>query len=366
MKIAIDTSQIIYETGVSRYTKNLIEALIKIDRDNQYLIFGGSLRRYKDLKGMVEKFKGNAYTKIYPFPPSLADIVWNRLHLFPIEKLLGEIDVFHSSDWTQPPSKAFKVTTIHDVIPLKYPKLAVSGTVSVHERKFDLVKKEVDAIICPSETTKSDVVNLGADENKVFVVHEAPDPSFKLSRQVEISRIKRKYRIDAKYFLAIGITPRKNLDRIMQAFDNVKVGKNIKLVVVGEVKSEISYKRGVIFTGHVATDDLPSLYSGSEMLIYPSLYEGFGLPILEAFSCRVPVVTSNLGSMKEVADDAAVLVDPYNVDSIIKGIEKAFTERERLIKRGKERAGLFTWENVAKKTLSIYKLSKNDNTRNRN
>ncbi|KKQ96568.1 MAG: hypothetical protein UT23_C0029G0007, partial [Candidatus Woesebacteria bacterium GW2011_GWA1_39_12] len=107
MKIAIDISQSIYGTGVSWYTRSLVENLLTLDDQNEYLLFGGSLRRLGELR----KF---AKGKYYPIPPSLADFIWNRLHVLPIENLIGEVDVFHSSDWTQPPSKAFKVTTVHD------------------------------------------------------------------------------------------------------------------------------------------------------------------------------------------------------------------------------------------------------------
>src|SRR5687767_3901052 len=114
MKIGIDISQIIYETGVSVYTQNLVTNLLKIDNENEYVLFGGSFRRLDDIKKMVANFQGRVISKIFPFPPVLADLIWNRFHTFPIEKLVGKIDVFHSSDWAQPPTSAFNVTTIHD------------------------------------------------------------------------------------------------------------------------------------------------------------------------------------------------------------------------------------------------------------
>lgn len=109
MRICIDVSQIVYGTGVSVYTRNLIQNLLKIDQKNEYVFFAGTLRRKAD----VLRFVPDA--KVFPIPPTLADIIWNRTHVLPIEKLVGKIDVFHSSDWTQPPSNAFKVTTVHDL-----------------------------------------------------------------------------------------------------------------------------------------------------------------------------------------------------------------------------------------------------------
>ena len=125
-------------------------------------------------------------------------------------------------------------------------------------------------------------------------------------------------------------------------------------MVVGEAKTEISYRRGVIFTGPVQSNELPVFYSGAEALVYPSLYEGFGLPILEAFSCKIPVVTSNFGAMREVADSCAQLVDPYSVSSIVEGIEKAINNRGELVKKGSERVKKYRWTNIARSTLKIY------------
>src|SRR5258706_2445117 len=120
MRVAVDISQIIYGSGVSVYTKKLITGLLAIDQADEFILFGGSLRRFNELKHIANSFKGRYSTKIFGFPPSLADLVWNRLHVFPIEKLVGPVDVLHTSDWTQPPTSAFRVTTVHDLIPIKF------------------------------------------------------------------------------------------------------------------------------------------------------------------------------------------------------------------------------------------------------
>lgn len=364
MKIAIDSSQILYETGVSRYTKNLIEGLLQIDKENQYIIFGGSLRRYIELKNRLKGFKlknnHNIFTKVFPLPPKFMDFIWNRLHTLPIERLVGDIEVLHSSDWAQPPTKAYKITTVHDVIPIKYPKLSHPTIVSTHERRFNIVKRDVDAIICPSEATKTDLINLGVPLHKIFVIPEAPEPIFKAAKKNQIQKIKTKFRIEGDYLISVGITPRKNVERIIQAYEQVRVGKKLKLVVVGEAKTDIPYRRGVIFTGHVQSNELAILYSGAEVLVYPSLYEGFGLPILEAFSCKVPVVTSSFGSMREAAGTSAVLVDPYSVVSIAEGIRKAIDTRSLLVKKGSERVKIFNWTDIARSTLQLYQKSQEE------
>lgn len=355
MKIAIDASQIIYGTGVSVYTKNLIRSLLRIDRDNRYIILGGSLRRYDELNKKVINIitgKANADKLLYPVPPTFFDVLFNKLG-FNIDHIIGKTDVFHSSDWVQPASDSYKVTTIHDLVPVLYPKMSDPKIVEVHKRRLDRVKRLVNAIIVPSAATKIDLSRLGFNETKIHVIPEAVDPDFKKPTSDETQKIKGKYKLKEKYLLAVGTSPRKNLDRIISAFEKIRIDKSLKLAVVGEVKKYHDV-RNVVFLGHVPFSDLPKIYSGSEALVYPSLYEGFGLPILEAFKLGVPVLTSNIGCMKELANDAAVLVDPNDTDSITDGMIKLFSKREYYIKAGRSEEKKYTWEQTAKMTLDVY------------
>ncbi len=353
MKIGIDISQIVYETGVSVYTKNLVKNLLIIDKNNEYVLFGSSLRRSAYLKSFLTSLQGDALKKLFPFPPVLLNLIWNKLHTLPIEKLIGKIDVFHSSDWTQPPTNALKVTTVHDLSPLKFPDETHPKIVNTHKLRLEWVKKEVDRVIVPSKTTREDALEFGIPEKKIIVIPEAPDPIFKPSGQLEVQKLKRKYKIDGNYILSIGANPRKNTKRIIDAFMKLK-RSDLKLVIVGQPYFGEVTSSNVIFLGHAKVDDMPILYSGAEALVYPSLYEGFGLPILESFACHTPVVTSKFGSMAEVAGGAAVLVDAYNVDSIAEGITEAINKREILINRGLTRIRDFSWEKTAKDTLEVY------------
>src|SRR3989344_6568222 len=131
MKILIDISQIVYGTGVSVYTRNLVESLLNIDKENDYTLFGGTLRRREEIQLFFKQLNKYDFDgRIAPIPPSLANILWNRLHVIKIENFVGKADVFHSSDWSQPPSGAFKVTTVHDLIPIKYPMLSHAKLIS--------------------------------------------------------------------------------------------------------------------------------------------------------------------------------------------------------------------------------------------
>jgi len=354
MKIGIDISQIVYGTGVSTYTRNLIEALLALDKDNEYIIFGGSLRRKGELETFLASLKGNVSGKTYPFPPTIADILWNRLHVLKIEKLVGDLDVFHSSDWTQPPSSAFKITTIHDLVPLRFPQYSHPRIVSAHKARLKHIKREIDIVIVPSNASKEDLIASGVSEDKIRVIPEAPDPIFKPAKKKEIEKLKREHRIKKGYILAVGVGPRKNTKRIIEAYEKVRAGRDLKLIILGHPYKRTEQKRGVIFTGHVDISKMPAYYSGAEALVYPTIYEGFGLPVLEAFSCKTPVVTSNISSLPEVAADAAEIVDPFDIDSITEGIRNALNRKKRLIDKGLKRSKDFSWQKAAEMTLKVY------------
>lgn len=184
MRIGIDISQLAYEaTGVANFLKQLVEHLIEEDKGNEYVLFYASLRKplsfpklwSRGKRVTIENFPKSEVKSVtineFRLPPTLLDILWNRLHIFPIEKLIGPVDVFISSDWTQPPSKAKKVTILYDLIVYKHPKETANKIVNVHKRRLKWVKKEVDKVICISEATKKDAIKLlGIDEAKLAVI----------------------------------------------------------------------------------------------------------------------------------------------------------------------------------------------------
>ena len=354
MKIGIDISQIVYGTGVSVYTKQLVSGLLSSDKSNQYVLFGSSLRRRGDIKVFTDSLKGKYSTIIYSLPPTILDILWNRLHVLKIESIIGDIDVFHSSDWAQPPTKAIKITTVHDLVPVLYPKWSHPRLVKVHKRRLQRVKEYVDRIIVPSNTTKKDLVKMGFDEGKVRVINEAPGNQYFRQGKNKIDHFKRKYKIKDNYLMAVGTAPRKNIKRVIKAFINSDYKDKYQLVIIGEHNNIPNIRDYVKFTGYVNDSEMPTAYSGAGALIYASLYEGFGLPILEAFACETPVITSNRGSMKEIAEDAAFLVDPRSTKSISMGINGVLSKRESYIKKGKEKVKKYSWERALKETIKVY------------
>ncbi len=353
MRICIDVSQAVYGTGVGDYTKNLVTRLLQVDLKNEYALFGGALRRRGELQQLFPPTK-NSTLKSFVFPPTIADIFWNNLHTLPIEKFVGDIDLFHSSDWTQPPTRAFKVTTIHDLAPLRYPQYTPKKILEVHKRRLGWVAKEVDRVIAVSSFTKQEAVELlKINPEKIVVIPEAGDERLAHASSDEIERVMKKYKIPQEYLLVVGTNPRKNLPNITQAFKALRDKYRLSLVVVGKKPDEF-YERGIIFTGFTNFEDLSALYSGAAALVYASLYEGFGQPILEAMKLGCPVITSNTSSLPEVAGDAAVLVNPTKTGEIVDGIVEIVRNREKWAKKGRQRAKEFSWEDTAKLTLRVY------------
>lgn len=176
MRIGIDVSQLAYpQTGVANYLSNLVENLLKIDRENEYVFFASSFRQRSKYQVLSIKYKENKKVKfkIFPLPPTFLDFLWNKLHLVPIEWLIGDVDVFLSSDWTQPPTKkAKKVTILYDLLIYKYPQEMHPKIVATQKRRLAWVKKECDRIICISQATKKDAIEiLGIEEKRLSVVY---------------------------------------------------------------------------------------------------------------------------------------------------------------------------------------------------
>lgn len=379
MKIGIDISQIVYGgTGVATYTKLLVSALLKEAKEDRFVLFGSSLRNQKPMRDFFKSFgKENVKKKFYLFPPKLLEFLWNGVHVFPIENLIGEVDVFHSSDWLEPPTKnAKKVTTVHDLTVFKYSETfsprGGHDIVRNQKRKLFFTKRDGDKIIAVSETTKKDLMEiLKIPERKIKVIYEAADPSFSPREPEKIKEVRDKFKIKGEYLLCVGTRePRKNLERILSAFaEIVRANQDLSLVIVGKYgwgedkfsKGNPSAKEGMTnikILGFVEKDELAALYSGARAFVYPSLYEGFGLPVLEAMACGCPVITSNLGSMKEISGKAALLVEPESIDSLAGAISQALRSSkiyDELRLRGFKRAGEFNWERTASQTLEVYR-----------
>jgi glycosyltransferase involved in cell wall biosynthesis len=286
------------------------------------------------------------------------------------------IDVFHGFDHIGVPLFAKigrYVATIHDLIPLRWPQLVTRKHRLIVMAAYHRLRQQADLVITPSEATKADIVRyLQINPTRIAVIPWGCEARFQPTGDLEhFAAVQQRYRLPARYLLFVGtLEPRKNLTTLLHAYAMLRAegrGEDLKLVVAGRmgwlysdifkaVKS-LALAEEVIFTGFVDDDDLPDLYRGASLFVFPSLYEGFGLPILEAMASGVPVVTSDTASMPEVAGDAAILVDPHNPRAVAEAMAQVLAEdtlREALAQKGLARARRFTWDTVAQKTLDLY------------
>jgi len=332
VRVGMDISQVAHPGGVAVYTQALSEELSR-NKDLEMVYFFSSLR-----KAYHGKLRG---VKKYKLPPTLFEMLFNKWRNVGIEKFLGLLDVYHSSDWIQPPSKAKKVTTYHDAVPLKYPQWSHPKIVNVHRRRLNLVEKEIDMVIAVSKSTKKDLMEVSnIPSEKITVIYEGVGENFKPQSANDIGNFREKYGLPDEYVLAIGgVGERRNLKRVREA------SRKYKLVISGVDFPWIPY------------DELQFLYSGAKLLLYPSFYEGFGLPILEAMACGVPVITSNVSSMPEVGGDAPEYVNPESVVDIenkLKMVMEDEKKREVMIKKGLIQAKKFSWQKCAEETAEVY------------
>ncbi len=368
MNVGIDIGSLVYQRGVSRYTSNVIQALLEHTKSDVFL-FGSSFRQRTFLKSYAQRMQkawgDRVDSQILSLPPSVLEKIW-RFVRRPQFASSAPLDVFHSWDWLQPPDFGVPiVSTIHDVAMLRFPESAHPGILAAHQKSWDILKERRAQIIAVSYTTKKDLVELlDWDPSDITVIYEAlPQEVFHVSDELT-DELTQKYlqhfKLDKPFMLCVGTRePRKNLTKTIQAWQ--QFSHDFDLVVVGETgwdDSQQAAGEGVKFLGRVSDRALAALYSEAELFLYPSLYEGFGLPILEAFHYAVPVVTSDNSGMKEVAGNAAVLVQPEDVDSIATGIKTVLNEhesqRQLRIQKMIIRQQHFTWRRTAQETLQVY------------
>lgn len=306
---------------------------------------------------------------------SVAEAVMRRQ----LARALLELDVFHSSEvvlWHHP--EALNVVTIYDLTALLFPDYHTPDTIELQRRKFRFAQEAADVVIAISQATKQDVVShLGIAPDRVRVVYGGVDPSFRpIEDRETLARAVAPFGLRVGgYMLHVGtLEPRKNLVRLVEAYDQVRrtLGEDApELVLVGargwqvqalfERVEALGIGDEVHVLGRVPAEALPALYNGAVLFVYPSLYEGFGLPPLEAMACGTPVVASDTSALPEVVGEAGVLVDPYDTEALIAGMIGLLRDRSRceaLSARGLRRAAQFTWARSAAQLLSIYAVGR--------
>jgi glycosyltransferase involved in cell wall biosynthesis len=359
------------QAGVSRYIEYLLRyAPAELQSDETLTVYAGPDARHPArLSGFDPRVEWH-WTR-WPTGRVPVRILWEQLAA-PFLARQAQLDLIHAPVNIVPlVSGAARVVTIHDLAFLEYPEQYPSMQRRYLTEMTRASTRRADRVIAVSEYTARDVAQrLDVDPERITAVPNGVDASF-VPRQgsEELRRFKWKNSLPADFLLFVGtLQPRKNLIGLLRAYARIPAETRIPLYVVGgegwmyrEIFDEVSslgISRDVVFPGYAASETLPLWYSAAAACIYPSYYEGFGLPVLEAMACGVPVVTSDRTSLPEVAGDAAILVNPDDPDDIASGITMVLEDAERrhaMSRAGVEQAGRFTWQRTARETVAVYR-----------
>ncbi len=366
MRIGIDyTPAITLGAGIGRYTRGLVQALADLDHDNEYVLFAASKAQSPKPKAQFANF----HYRSVPISPRLMAILWHRLRIpLPVEAFIGPVDVFHSPDFVLPPQRrGARILTVHDLSFMRYPEGATPNLRRYLNAVVPRSVKRADLVLADSESTKRDLAELlSVPPEKVRVVYAGVEPRFRpIFDDDLLRRVARRYDLDPPFILTVGtLEPRKNLQRLFAAYALLRQRMRFapRLVVVGATGwltggifaalEESGIQEHVHFPGYVADEDLPAVYNLACLFVFPSLYEGFGIPPLEALACGVPVACSHASSLPEV-----VGFDPTDVEAITGAMLRILTEdelRADLIERGCQQAERFTWTAAARELLRAY------------
>ncbi len=346
MRIAFDVSPLSHpRTGVGNYIRGSLAGLV--EAGGEVVAFAPtSPRGLKAIPAALEGIPVDLRLRVLPFAHFWRQ-GWSRLGRPPVERFLGSIDVLQFSDWMYPPQRAgVRATMIHDLVPLRFPEWAQGRTVRMHSAKYRNAAATCDVIFTNSEFTRREVVELlGVPGERVHAAPPAPEPRFRPDRPREERD---------PYLLTVAtLEPRKNLGTLVEAYR--LLGDERALVVAGgEGWGEQAELGGAELLGFVDDDRLARLYRGADVFVYPSRFEGFGIPILEAMASGVPVVASSHESLDEACGDAAVRADPDSPEAIAAAIEQALGEREDLVRRGLAHAARFSWAATGRIMLRAY------------
>jgi glycosyltransferase involved in cell wall biosynthesis len=294
----------------------------------------------------------------------------------------GRVDVAHFTNGMMPlASTVPTVVTIHDMSLTLFPGCHPPRRVWLNRPMVDLAARRATRIITVSESAKQDIVDLyGIPPSRVHVVHEAADPSFRrVDDERELARVRARYGLADRFMLYVGtIEPRKNLPTLLDAFARRRRSGDLphQLALagpygwlsrdIGKLIERLQIESAVVFTGYVPYQDLPALYSAAELFVFPSLYEGFGLPVVEAMACGTPVVAGRVAALVEVAGGAAEHVDPLDADALgdlLVVLSRDPARRDELAVLGLRRAQAFSWERAARETLGVYRQAAVDEAR---
>jgi glycosyltransferase involved in cell wall biosynthesis len=352
VRIAFDVSPLSHPlAGIGNYIRGSLAGLVEAaGREHEIVAFAPtSPRGRRAIPRALEGIPVELRLRVLPYSHAFR-MAWSRRGRPPVERFLGPIDVLHFSDWMYPPQAAgVRATTIHDLVPLRFPELVTPRTREMHGEKYANAARTCDLVVANSSRTAADVVELlGIPEERVVVAL----PGLRAGLEPDGERSM----VGGPYVLGLGtLEPRKNLARLVEAWR--LLGGDIRLVLAGgEGWGEVpDLADARIFTpGYVSDQEVARLYGDAAVFVYPSLFEGFGMPIVEAMACGVPVVASSDPSLDEACGDAAVRADPRDAGAIASAIEEALARRDELVPKGLLHSSRFSWRAAGETILRGY------------
>ena len=365
MRIGIDATALPPRlVGAGNYIVNLIRALLQLDAKNEYVVFVKPEQRFL--------FEPREHLELVNAALSspLVRVAWEQTAL-PLLARQYRLDLLHSPHYTVPLLVRSKtVATFHDMTFFLYPELHEAYKRLYFKPIIRLSARRANAIIADSESTRQDILKiLRVNPQQIVAVPLGVSDHPRMDNPLEIARVRRQYNLPEKFILNVGVLePRKNVTTLVRAFKSlIEQGIPHSLAIVGkrgwhyeqifQTVKDLGIEDRVIFTDYIPENDLRCLYRASDLFVYPSFYEGFGLPVLEAMAQGVPVVTSNLSSMPEIAGDTALRVNPHDEPALASAMQRVLTDRglhDKLAQDGYARSKLFSWRRTARETLGVY------------
>ena len=370
MRVALDYTPAISQiAGVGRYTRSLFAAM----QEKQDPDFEWSLWHPSEWEVPAQVASGEDVTAVpLPLSSRWSNLIWHRLGLpLRLERYTGPVSIVHGTDFVVPPSSAPSVVTIHDLSYALLPQLAFPRLRAYLERAVPRSIDRAAKIIAVSETTKRDLCEFyEISPNRVDVVHHAADPIFQQPSETRILAMQAQLGLRKPYFVIVGtVEPRKDHLTLLDAFERVhKAHPEVSLVIAGRkgwladnivsAIQDASSRLPVLHVQGISDDMLPALYAGSQALVYPSRYEGFGLPLLEAMASGTAVITSDTPALREVADNAALYAPVQCVETLAEQMTRLLEDsqlRNDMLARGSSRATSFSWSRAADRHMEIYR-----------
>jgi glycosyltransferase involved in cell wall biosynthesis len=339
VRIVVDVSPLSHpRTGVGNYIRGSLIGLTEAGGHDIVAFAPASARGRRTIEAALEGVDVERALPIVPAAHALRT-AWSRVGRLAAERVVGAFDVFHFSDWMYPAQRGgVRSTMIHDLVPIHFPEWVHARTRRMHGAKYRQASADCDVVMVNSRFTGDDVAaTLGVPPERINVAYPGVDAAFEpLGEGQDLGR---------PYALTVAtLEPRKNLATLVDAYR--RLDGELSLAVAGAAgwgEQPALDLPGVVRLGYTPSDELPRLYRGASVVVYPSLYEGFGMPVVEAMACGVPVVASSHPSLDEACGDAAVRVDPRDPDALAGGIRTALAQCEELKARGLEHARSFTW-----------------------